>query len=115
MPDGGRSMYADMQNGQAYFTYLTEELPAYLKAVFHLNLSRENTLIAGLSMGGFGTVFHAFRHPDKFCVAYSMSGAVGGMGTATCPSLERIFTDEGYTPADYGRLPELTLECGTED
>jgi len=39
MPDGGRSMYADMQNGQAYFTYLTEELPAYLKAVFHHQLS----------------------------------------------------------------------------
>lgn len=116
MPDGNNDFYVNgYTQGIKYETYFHEELIPYIESHYPCRTDRESRAIAGLSMGGFGTVFHAFRHPDKFCVAYSMSGAVGGMGTATCPSLERIFTDEGYTPADYGRLPELTLECGTED
>ncbi len=48
MPSVGRSFYADQLNGQRFFTYLTEELPAYLHAVFGLAPSREDTLVAGL-------------------------------------------------------------------
>ncbi|HET58760.1 MAG TPA: hypothetical protein ENN32_00110, partial [Chloroflexi bacterium] len=31
MPSVGRSFYVDQPNGQAYFSYLMEELPAYLR------------------------------------------------------------------------------------
>ncbi len=54
MPSVGRSFYVDQPNGQKYFTYLTEELPAYLANVFGLTPPRENTFIAGISMGGYG-------------------------------------------------------------
>jgi putative tributyrin esterase len=36
MPSAGRSFYTDQPNGQNYFTYLTDELPRYLKEVFGL-------------------------------------------------------------------------------
>ena len=36
MPSAGRSFYTDQPNGQYYFSYLTEELPRYLKDVFGL-------------------------------------------------------------------------------
>src|SRR5512139_505594 len=36
MPTAGRSFYIDQPNGQAYFTYLTDELPRYLEQVFGL-------------------------------------------------------------------------------
>ena len=36
MPSVGRSFYLDQPNGQAYFTYLVEELPRYLSDVFDL-------------------------------------------------------------------------------
>src|SRR5512136_2289478 len=36
MPSVGRSFYTDQPNGPKYFTYLTEELPQYLKDVFGL-------------------------------------------------------------------------------
>ncbi len=36
MPSAGRSFYTDQPNGQNYFSYLTEELPRYLKQVFGL-------------------------------------------------------------------------------
>src|SRR5512135_3517772 len=56
MPSAGRSFYTDQPNGQKYFTYLTEELPRYLADVFGLEPRREDTLIAGCSMGGYGAV-----------------------------------------------------------
>ena len=36
MPSAGRSFYTDQPNGQKYFTYITEELPRYLREVFGL-------------------------------------------------------------------------------
>src|SRR5512136_609300 len=54
MPSAGRSFYTDQPNGQKYFTYLTSELPRYLKEVFGLAPAREDTFIAGNSMGGYG-------------------------------------------------------------
>ncbi len=77
MPTGGRSMYTDMSNGQAYFSYLTEELPEYLRKLFSLNFSRENTAIAGLSMGGYGAFKAALLRPELYSAAGSFSGMLG--------------------------------------
>ncbi|HOE34147.1 MAG TPA: alpha/beta hydrolase family protein [Anaerolineaceae bacterium] len=77
MPSGGRSMYIDMSTGQAYFSYLTEELPEYLSKLFKLNLTRANTAIAGLSMGGYGAFKAALLRPDLYCAAGSFSGVLG--------------------------------------
>src|SRR5512133_2168068 len=60
MPSAGRSFYMDQPNGQRYFTYLVEELPRYLEDVFGIVPRRENTLIAGNSMGGYGAFKAAF-------------------------------------------------------
>jgi putative tributyrin esterase len=76
MPSAGRSFYIDQPNGQNYFTYLTEELPQYLVDVFGLAPSRENTYIAGNSMGGYGAFKAALLHPERYAVAASFSGAL---------------------------------------
>jgi S-formylglutathione hydrolase FrmB len=76
MPSFGRSFYIDQPNGQQYFTYLTEELPQYLKDVFGLDPSREDTLIAGTSMGGYGAMKAALLYPERFAHAASFSGAL---------------------------------------
>lgn len=74
MPSAGRSFYTDQPNGQKYFTYLTEELPRYLKEVFGLAPRREDTLIAGVSMGGYGAMKAALLHPELYAAAASFSG-----------------------------------------
>ncbi len=74
MPSAGRSFYSDQPNGQQYFTYLTEELPQYLADVFGLAPRREDTLIAGNSMGGYGAFKAAFLYPERFYAAASFSG-----------------------------------------
>lgn len=76
MPSVGRSFYADMANGQEYFTYLTEELPAWLAATFRISANRENTFIAGNSMGGYGAFKAAFLRPDLYAAAGSLSGVL---------------------------------------
>ena len=76
MPTAGRSFYADMANGQAYFSYITDELPAWLAATFRISSARENTFIAGLSMGGYGAFKAAFLRPDLYAAACSLSGVL---------------------------------------
>ncbi len=65
IPSAGRSFYTDQPNGQAYFSYLVEELPQYLADVFNLSPKREDTLIAGNSMGGYGAFKAAFLRPES--------------------------------------------------
>jgi putative tributyrin esterase len=76
MPSVGRSFYMDMPNGQKYFTYLTRELPRYLKDVFGLAPRREDTFIAGNSMGGYGAFKAALLHPELYGAAASLSGVL---------------------------------------
>ena len=76
MPSVGRSFYLDQPNGQKYFTYLTEELPHYLTDVFGVKPGREDTFIAGNSMGGYGAIKAALLHPELYAAAASLSGAL---------------------------------------
>jgi S-formylglutathione hydrolase FrmB len=76
MPSFGRSFYIDQPNEQKYFTYLVEELPGYLKDVFGLAPKRDDTLIAGNSMGGYGAMKAAMQYPERYAHAASFSGAL---------------------------------------
>jgi putative tributyrin esterase len=75
MPSVGRSFYTDQPNGQHYFSYLTDELPRYLKDVFGLSPRRADTFIAGNSMGGYGAFKAAFLRPELYTAAACFSGA----------------------------------------
>jgi putative tributyrin esterase len=76
MPAGGNSFYTDMAHGGKYFTFLTEELPLILHDLFPLSQKREDTFIAGLSMGGYGAFKLAMSRPDLYAAAASLSGAL---------------------------------------
>jgi putative tributyrin esterase len=135
MPSAGRSFYTDQPNGQAYFTYLTEELPHYLKDVFGLSSAREDTLIAGNSMGGYGAFRAAFLHPEMYSAAASFSGALSVEFTKAhhddprreefallFGNLETMAGSE-HDPAvwlknasaDPSGLPKLYMSCGRQD
>lgn len=76
MPQAGRSFYADEKHGNRYWTFLTEELPRVCRSFFRLSDRREDTFVAGLSMGGYGAVKWALRQPERFAAAASLSGAL---------------------------------------
>ena len=132
MPSAGRSFYTDQPNGQKYFTYLTEELPRYLADVFDLTPRREDTFIAGNSMGGYGAFKAALLHPELYAAAASFSGVLAIAVLALLPDtdprkqefallfgdLENLAGGE-HDPAvwltraakDPSRLPRLFISC----
>ena len=83
MPDGGKGgWYSDWlrpdsaEGMQRWETYHVRELLPFVQSHFAIRTDREATAIAGLSMGGFGALHHAARHPDVFGFAAAFSGAV---------------------------------------
>jgi len=74
MPQVHRSYYTDEVHGNRYWTFLSEELPAVVDRFFRLSRRREDTFVAGLSMGGYGALKWALRDPDRFAAAASLSG-----------------------------------------
>ena len=77
MPSTHLGWYTDTTYGMKYFTYLTCELPEICQHFFKgMSDRREDTYIAGLSMGGYGALKAALTFPEKYASAASLSGAV---------------------------------------
>jgi S-formylglutathione hydrolase FrmB len=82
MPDTGPAGgYTNWYNGGAggppeWETYHIDQLLPWIDKHFRTAPVRAERAIAGLSMGGFGTMSYAARHPDLFAAAASFSGAV---------------------------------------
>ena len=76
MPAAGRSFYQDMAAGPRYWTHISEEVPRLARSLFPLSDRREDTYVAGLSMGGYGAFRMALDRPDRYAAAGSFSGAV---------------------------------------
>ncbi|MCR2804645.1 alpha/beta hydrolase [Paenibacillus soyae] len=76
MPSVQYSFYTDQKLGFPYFTYLSEELPAVVGHLFHGSGRREDTFVAGLSMGGYGAFKLGINCPEKFAAVASLSGSL---------------------------------------
>ncbi len=78
MPDGAINFYADNPKGSRYYySLIAKEIPDFCKRHFAcISDKREDTYIAGLSMGGYGALKIALSMPQTYCAAASFSGAV---------------------------------------
>lgn len=76
MPQVDLSYYADMVNGNRYWTFLSEELPVLVRKWFRISDQKEASFVAGLSMGGYGATKLALTFPDRFNSFASLSGAM---------------------------------------
>ena len=77
MPSAGNSFYLDRgYSGGNFRSFIGEELPEYIHRVFGFCENRENTLIAGLSMGGFGAIHTALAYPEVFSSCIALSSAL---------------------------------------
>src|SRR3954447_5496722 len=56
MPQVHRSFYADERGGGRFWTFLSAELPRLVDDFFRVSQRREDTFVAGLSMGGYGAL-----------------------------------------------------------
>ena len=76
MPAANRSFYMDMAHGAKYETFIARELPSVIERYFPVCRKRSGRFIAGLSMGGYGTLRLALRYPGRYAAAASLSGCV---------------------------------------
>ncbi len=80
MPSGENSFYMDIlvKDGCLgdFGEYVGRELVEVTRKMFPLSTKREDTFLAGLSMGGFGTCRNALKYSETFGKAAILSGAL---------------------------------------
>lgn len=78
MPDAGRSWHVNdtRPGGAAWEDYLAGELVDYVEEHFPVRPDRQGRGLAGFSMGGYGALLYAFRHPERFGAAASLAASV---------------------------------------
>ena len=69
--------YNNRPDGDNYYDFLNEELPDFITWMFPISARREDAYIAGLSMGGYGTLVHALTNPGRYCAFGAMSPGIG--------------------------------------
>ncbi|MRX40168.1 prolyl oligopeptidase family serine peptidase [Flavobacterium sp. LC2016-23] len=138
MPEGETfSFYLDSPvNKESQFeTFITQEVIQKVDKTYRTISNRSGRVITGLSMGGHGALYLSARHPDLFCAAGSMSGAVdmGAMlnrdsSAQVIKLMQPVFGDKSSNSELYeqnsvlGMLDKikanklsLIIDCGVDD
>jgi S-formylglutathione hydrolase FrmB len=141
MPSALNSGYTNWSNdmmGYFMFDYFFKELMPLIYNWFPASDKRKDNFIAGLSMGGGGTLKYALSHPEKFSAAACLSAAPSNPHDvdtdSNSPINKRFMIEvnnmggmEAYLKshnntwdklAEYvGKktLPKLYFACGTDD
>lgn len=77
MPDAGVSWYINNHDGSVnYEDFFTKELIPHVDETYRTRATKEFRAIAGLSMGGYGTLIMATKHSELFTAAAPLSAAV---------------------------------------
>jgi len=130
-PDGNvSSWYLDspLNPKWKYETYVAKELVNWIDKNYKTVASAKGRAITGLSMGGHGALYLAFRNQDVFGAAGSMSGGVDirpfpknwgiieKLGTITeYPENWEKHTVTNMTDLLSNTRLKLLIDCGTED
>lgn len=77
MPSGDNAFYVDdPAGGNLYGQFIGQELVDITRRMFPLSRKREDTYIAGLSMGGYGAVHNGLKYHETFSHIATLSGAL---------------------------------------
>lgn len=76
MPDADSTFYINNFSGtEKYEDYFVKELIPHIESTYRVRSKKEFRAVAGLSMGGYGTMIMATKHPELFTAAAPLSGA----------------------------------------
>ena len=133
MPSGENRFYLDDEkSGELYGEFIGKELVEFTRKLFPLSDKREDTFIAGLSMGGYGTLKCVLQTPERYAGAAAFSAVadieefVAVQTPAEKRELQAVFGQSLEIPADCNlltlaekadaaRLPKLYMACGEQD
>jgi S-formylglutathione hydrolase FrmB len=138
-PAGGRTFFINSRDSRVrYEDFLTKEFMPFIESHYRVRAGRRYRGISGISMGGYGALHLALRHPQMF-------GSVSAHSPALIANLPRVKMDQfeettlsralgtafgsPFDPAFWNRNSPFTLakdgpkpaglliyfDCGTED
>jgi len=140
-PYGGASFYINAKDGkERYEDFLVQEFFPFIEKRYRVAPGRANRAISGISMGAYGALHLAFRHPQLFSAVSAHSAALierlpaflgGSAPQSNQPNRARIFggvfgnpPDAAYwnqespiTLAQIANLAGLKIyfDCGDQD
>ncbi len=77
MPSGDNMFYVDQEDSHNFYgEFIGKELVDMTRKMFPLSRKREETYIAGLSMGGYGALRNGLKYSETFGCIASLSGAM---------------------------------------
>ncbi|HJA64759.1 acetylesterase [Lachnoclostridium sp. An169] len=141
MPSGDNSFYLDQESGQnSYGEFVGQEIVEITRKMFPLSGKREDTYIAGLSMGGYGALRNGLKYSETFgrIGAFSSALITEGVKERTDDSPRYIET-RSYAQSILGdlekvgesdrdprwlveklkkegkKIPEIFMTCGKQD
>jgi S-formylglutathione hydrolase FrmB len=77
MPDAGVSWYINDATGKVQFEdFFVKEFIPYIDSVYKTRNKKEYRAVAGLSMGGYGSLIYGMKHPELFAACAPLSAAV---------------------------------------
>lgn len=141
MPSGENRFYLDDEkSGELYGEFIGKELVEFTRKLFPLSDKREDTFIAGLSMGGYGAIRNGLKYAENFGCVIGLSAALVHDTWKDADNSAPIFTfRRNYYEAIFGEydkvkgsdkdpkalllklkeegspVPKMYLCCGTED
>ncbi len=138
-PDGDRSFYINSRDGrQRYQDFLVQEFLPAIEQRYRIRAERRYRGVAGVSMGGYGALRLALRHPELFGSASAHSAVLVEnlpkleisnpqqdtlariLGGVFGSPIDRAFWDRN-NPFTFVRnsmrnpQPRIYFDCGTED
>lgn len=127
--NAGKNMGYFNVEGWRYMDFFFEEFIPHIDKTFRTIASKEGRAIAGLSMGGGGSIVYAQRHPEIFNAAYSTSGLLDHRYRSTTPAnydIGWLWSVAQTSPVEFLRnatneqLEKLRsvrwmLDCGDDD
>lgn len=141
-PEGNNGWYTDSATvpNDRYESYIVQELIPEIDKRFRAKADRNRRAIAGLSMGGYGSIKFGLKNSEMFALVGSFSGALGAAsftdkilgnswkvltdsimsvyGAEDSPTRKQndIYKLVREMPAEKIKaLPFIYLDCGTED
>lgn len=141
MPAGENGFYVDREAAHAlYGQFVGEELVNMTRKIFPLSTKREDTFIAGLSMGGYGALRNGLKYCETFgyIAGLSVANIVEGIEQRT-DDVPSFLKSRSFAESFFGDLrkvknsdknikwlaeklrcakadlPNIYLACGTDD
>jgi putative tributyrin esterase len=109
MPDGTNRFYLDNEEtDELYGEFIGKELVNVTRRMFPLSTLREETVIAGISMGGFGAIRNGLKYADTFGAIIGHSSAlITDEVSAMEPGSGNAIAPYGYYRHTFGDLSKL--------